>query len=78
MDKIWQFVMDHQTTATLVGYYLFAAFVGALPMPDEDSTKLYRFFFSFFNTLAANISRVSAVSTAVSKAKPLDLNQPKP
>jgi hypothetical protein len=60
MSNVWAFLVAHQTTATLIGYYVFAAFVGALPMPDNTSGKFYRFFFAFINTIAANISRSSA------------------
>jgi hypothetical protein len=76
MDTVWQWIVAHQTTVTLVAYYIFAAFVGALPMPDNESGKFYRFFFAFINAIAANISRASAVPAQ--QPKPLDLNPPKP
>ena len=60
MNTIWQFIVAHQTVVTMVSYYVFAAFVGALPMPDNTSGKFYKFFFAFINTIAANISRTSA------------------
>jgi hypothetical protein len=80
MSTVWTFIVQHQTTVTLVGYYIFSAFVGALPMPDNTSGKLYKFFFAFINTIAANISRVSAAGQAAQQppaAKPLVLD-PKP
>lgn len=40
-------------------YFVFSAFVGALPMPDTTSGKFYRFFFAFCNGLAANLSRAA-------------------
>jgi len=70
MTAIWNFIMAHQTTASLVAYYIFGAAVGALPMPDTSSGKFYRFFFSFCNTIAANISRVSAVPSKTDAAPP--------
>lgn len=60
MSNVWAFLVAHQTSVALIGYYVFAAFVGALPMPDNTSGKFYRFFFAFINTIAANISRSSA------------------
>jgi len=61
--------MDHETMkhiALAVGpvavKYVFDAFVGALETPDEQSSKLYRFCFRFFNLLAANIKRSQLAS----------------
>ena len=41
----------------LVAYWLLSAAVGSLPAPDESSSKGYRWFFAFANTVAANVSR---------------------
>jgi hypothetical protein len=46
---------------TLVATYWFlTASVGALPMPDNTSSKFYGWFFKMSNTFAANISRAAA------------------
>lgn len=60
MNSIWLFLVAHKTGVILVGYYILSAFIGSLPMPDASSGKFYKWFFSFANTLAANISRVWA------------------
>ncbi len=45
----------------LVGSYWFlTAAVGALPMPDTNSSKFYAWAFKFSNAFAANISRAAA------------------
>jgi hypothetical protein len=67
--KVWQFYLAHQTAFALGGYYLASAFVGSLPMPDDKSSTFYHWFFTFANTLAANLSRVNA-HLAQDKAAP--------
>jgi hypothetical protein len=44
----------------VVAYWFLTASVGALPMPDNTSSKLYGWFFKMSNTFAANISRAAA------------------
>ena len=44
----------------MVGYYLFATMVGALPTP-ADTGGFYKFFFSFMHGLAANSLRIPQV-----------------
>ncbi len=63
MDSIWAFVLAHQTMVSLGLYYVFSAFIGALPSPTATSSPLYQFFFTFANTLGANVMR--ARNTAV-------------
>ena len=41
----------------LVGYYLFATVVGALPTP-ANGNQFYKFFFNFMHGLAANALRI--------------------
>jgi len=60
MSNIWAYVMAHQTLFTLGAYAVLSSAIGALPMPDNTSGKFYRWFFQFSNTVAANLSRVSA------------------
>lgn len=57
MNTIWSFIAGHQVIFTLAGGYTWSAFISALPAPTAFSGPVYRFFFSFFNVLAANISR---------------------
>ena len=48
---------------TLVAtYWFFAAAIGAMPMPDgtEPHPKLYAWFFTTMNRVAANVSRAAA------------------
>jgi hypothetical protein len=60
MATIWQFLIDHQVLCTLAVGYTWSAFISALPAPQASSSTLYRFFFTFFNVLAANISRAQS------------------
>lgn len=53
-------------------YWGMTAAVGALPMPDSTSTKLYGWFFKFSNTFAANVSRAAAGKIPGSDALPQD------
>jgi hypothetical protein len=60
MSTIWAYIVAHQTLFSLAAYAVLSAAVGSLPMPDNTSGKFYRWFFQFSNTIAANLSRVSA------------------
>lgn len=44
----------------IVGYWVSSNAIGAMPMPDKDSSKGYAWFFKFANGLAANMSRAFA------------------
>lgn len=44
---------------TVLLYFAFSAAVGAMEMPDEKSSKRYRFWFRFFNRLAGNLDRAA-------------------
>ena len=57
MTGIIVFIKLHPTTFALGAYYLMSAAVGALPMPDATSHVFYKWFFTFSNTLAANVTR---------------------
>lgn len=66
MTAFWNFVVAHQVIFTLIGGYIWSAFISALPAPTAASGPWYRFLFSFANYLAANISRAknSAVESS--------------
>lgn len=57
MSTIWAYISAHQATSTLVGYMVFSNFVGSLPSPQANSSGFYKFFFSFANALASNLTR---------------------
>lgn len=57
MNALWNFVVAHQTSFTLGGYYVAANFLSALPAPTVRSSATYTFFFKFANGLGANIIR---------------------
>jgi hypothetical protein len=59
MNAIYDFFMAHQVICTLGLGYTWSAFISALPAPTATSSTLYRFWFAFFNYLAANIARAS-------------------
>lgn len=44
----------------VVGYWLLSNAIGALPAPDNTSSKFYGWFFKFANGFAANLSRAAA------------------
>ncbi len=54
----WQYVIHHQTTFILVGWWLFSNLVSALPSPTSY-TSFYRFFFNLMHGLAGSIGRIS-------------------
>jgi len=60
MAGLIAFIKLHPTTFALGGYYLMSAAVGSLPMPDANSHVFYKWFFTFSNTLAANVTRAFA------------------
>jgi len=60
MTTIWAYLAAHQTIVALVAYYTISAAIGSLPMPDNTSSKFYRWFFQFSNTISANIARAWA------------------
>ena len=66
MKAVISFVVAHQVLFTLALGYVWSAFISALPAPTAQSGPWYRFFFSFANYLAANISRAknSAVESS--------------
>ena len=57
MNAIWNFIVAHQVLCTLAAGYTWSAFISALPAPTANSSTMYKFWFSFFNYLAANIAR---------------------
>jgi hypothetical protein len=63
LTATWDFVMEHQTIASLVAYYIAISFVGSLPAPRANSSMFYQFVFKFVNTLAGNLAR--AYSTRI-------------
>lgn len=60
MNGIILFAKAHPTALALGAYYVMSAAIGSLPMPDTSSHVFYRWFFSFANTLAANVTRAFA------------------
>lgn len=44
----------------LIGYYIFAAFTGGMPTPADNAGVAYRWVFSSFNILSANLARLVA------------------
>jgi hypothetical protein len=60
----------------MAAYYIFSAAIGNLEAPDATSSKGYRWFYGFSNTLAANLKRAfatklpsGALNTAENAAK---------
>lgn len=63
MNTIVGIYTAHPYISTLVSYWVLSAFIGALPAPTATSNSLYKFIFSFANSLGGNILR--ALSTRV-------------
>lgn len=61
MLPLYLWIMAHPTTVSLAAYHLASWIVGSLEMPDASSGKLYRFFFRFANSVAANYTRAGSV-----------------
>ena len=57
MEGLTNIIGDPYFWGLISAYWVFSAAVGALPAPEEGSSKFYRWFFSFANTLAANVTR---------------------
>ncbi len=76
MANIWAFIVAHQTLFTLGAYAVLSAAIGSLPMPDNTSGKFYRWFFQFSNTVAANLSRVSASFGTKAQQPPAPVEEP--
>lgn len=45
--------------ALLVFYYVSSALIGGMEMPDEKSSKSYRYWFRVLNKFAANLDRAA-------------------
>lgn len=62
MITIWKFLLLHSTMAALAAYYVVSSAVSSMSAPSASSGNFYRWFFSFANTLAANISRARSTT----------------
>lgn len=49
------FLQQHLIYSLLGGYFLFSNFVGAMEVPTEKSSSLYRFVYRFGHSLAGNL-----------------------
>jgi len=70
MSTVWAYISAHQTIFALGSYAVLSAAISSLPMPDNTSSKFYRWFFQFSNTIAANLARVSASFRTKSQQAP--------
>ncbi len=60
MDGFTSLISNWHFWTLVAGYWFLTASIGALPMPDNNSSKFYAWFFKMSNTFAANISRAAA------------------
>lgn len=72
----FHYLQVHHTQDALIAYWLLSAAIGALPMPDDKSSKFYDWLFKFANTVGANLSRVNA--SFGSRQQPPTTGGPKP
>ena len=49
-------IMNHSAAFTIVGYWLFSAFVGGMPVPSPASSAGYMWLHNSLHILAGNIS----------------------
>lgn len=45
----------------IFAFWIYSAFVGALPTPEAGSYKIYQFFFRFAHLLSGNLNRAAIV-----------------
>jgi hypothetical protein len=57
MTALGNWIVEHQTLAALIGYYIVSAAIGAMPAPGATDGRGYQFLFKFFNTLGGNLTR---------------------
>lgn len=57
-EVTYQLVLHHPLAA-LGGWYVYSAAVSSLPLPDQHSSKFYRWFFAFSHTLAGFLKRAA-------------------
>lgn len=76
MDGFTQLIANWHFWALVAAYWFMTASIGALPMPDNKSSKFYGWFFKMSNTFAANISRAAAGKIPGSDALPQDTSKP--
>ena len=55
---MWNWIQAHQTTASLIAFWLGSNIVTALPSPTQASGTFYKFIFSLANGLSGSLSRV--------------------
>jgi len=67
---IYDWILAHQTLVSLFFYHLAIAVTTSLEMPDNTSSKFYRFFFRLVNKLAANYARSNASQSPVGNLPP--------
>jgi hypothetical protein len=69
MNSLMEIISNPVVWKVLISYWIFSAAVGALPTPEQDSTKVYIFVFRFAHILGGNVSR-AAVTLKVPGATP--------
>jgi hypothetical protein len=58
---MWSYFQAHQLVVGVVGMWLLANAIGAMPTPKADSSPFYEFLFKFAQSTGGGISRVLAV-----------------
>lgn len=59
LSQLHELLMNPVVWKVLVAYWVFSAFVGALPTPTDKSPAIYRFFFRFAHGLSGNLNRAA-------------------
>lgn len=59
-ERVGSIIGDPYFWGLVVLYWAVSNAIGALPLPDNTSSKFYGWFFKFANGFAANLSRAAA------------------
>lgn len=71
MDSLLGIVAKHPAVVVILGaaWWIFSAAVSALPMPEQNDPKWYKFLFAFAHSLAGSLARAWSV-TELGELKP--------
>lgn len=52
---MWHLIMQHPVISALSAAFVYSNAVGALPPPEQNASRVYRYFYSFNHGLAGNV-----------------------
>ncbi|HLX52870.1 MAG TPA: hypothetical protein VKR58_02960 [Aquella sp.] len=66
------FFIHHQIIVSVISFWIFSSFIGALPTPGPKSPIYYVFLFNFMHLLAANILRIAPLRNFIAQYYAID------